>query len=79
MNKHFIVACIPAYNEEKTIASVIVKAMKHVDKVMVCDDGSTDLTGEIPRRLETSTLKSSESSRKDEFKDRNLKSLEKTF
>ena len=45
------VSYIPANNEEKTIASVIVRAMKHVDRVFVCDDGSTDLTGEIARRL----------------------------
>lgn len=50
-DKPFIVACIPAYNEEKTIAKVIVKAMNHVDKVLVCDDGSTDMTAEIAKRL----------------------------
>jgi glycosyltransferase involved in cell wall biosynthesis len=42
-----IIACIPAYNEEKTIAKVVLKAKKYVDKVIVCDDGSTDMTGEI--------------------------------
>ncbi|MBO3842745.1 MAG: glycosyltransferase family 2 protein [Candidatus Brockarchaeota archaeon] len=42
---------MPAYNEERTIASVVVKAMRHVDKVIVCDDGSTDLTGEIAGKL----------------------------
>jgi glycosyltransferase involved in cell wall biosynthesis len=46
-----IIACIPAYNEEKTIARVIVEAQRHVDKVIVCDDGSRDLTGEIAKRL----------------------------
>lgn len=46
-----IIACIPAYNEERTIASVVLKAMKYVNKVIVCDDGSEDLTGEIARRL----------------------------
>jgi len=46
-----IVACIPAYNEEKTIARVILQTQKHVDTVIVCDDGSTDLTGEIAQRL----------------------------
>ncbi|MEM2930959.1 MAG: glycosyltransferase [Thermoproteota archaeon] len=49
--KHFIVACIPAFNEERTIASVVIKTMRHVDKVIVCDDGSTDLTGEIAEKL----------------------------
>ena len=45
------IACIPAYNEEKTIAKVIIEAQRYVDKVIVCDDGSKDLTGEIAERL----------------------------
>jgi len=50
-SKPFIVAGIPAYNEERSIARVIVKAMNYVDRVIVCDDGSTDMTGEIAERL----------------------------
>jgi glycosyltransferase involved in cell wall biosynthesis len=46
-----IIAGIPAYNEEKTIAKVVLGAQRHVDIVVVCDDGSEDLTGEIARRL----------------------------
>jgi glycosyltransferase involved in cell wall biosynthesis len=46
-----IIAGIPAYNEEKTIASVILQAQKQVDIVLVCDDGSEDMTGEIAQRL----------------------------
>jgi glycosyltransferase involved in cell wall biosynthesis len=46
-----IVAGIPAYNEEKTIAKVIVNAQKQVDAVVVCDDGSEDMTAEIAQRL----------------------------
>jgi len=49
--KPYIIACIPAYNEEKTIAKVILKARKYVDKVIVCDDGSTDMTAEIAEAL----------------------------
>ncbi|MBS7612402.1 glycosyltransferase family 2 protein [Candidatus Bathyarchaeota archaeon] len=49
--KPFIVACIPAYNEEKTIAKVVLQAMKYASKVVVCDDGSRDMTGEIAERL----------------------------
>jgi len=45
------IACIPAYNEEKTIARVVLQAQKHVDTVIVCDDGSSDLTGEIAHRM----------------------------
>ncbi len=37
-------ACIPAYNEESRIASVIRTTKDYVDQVVVCDDGSTDDT-----------------------------------
>lgn len=47
----FVVACIPAYCEEGTIAKVVLSAQKYVDKVLVCDDGSTDMTGEIAEKL----------------------------
>jgi len=46
-----IIAGIPAYNEEKTIARVILLAQKQVDIVVVCDDGSQDMTTEIAQRL----------------------------
>ncbi len=46
-----IVACIPAYNEEKTIARVVLSARKYVDKVIVCDDGSRDMTAQIAQSL----------------------------
>ena len=46
-----IVIGIPAYNEEKNIAKIIVKLQKVADKIIVCDDGSSDLTGEIAGRL----------------------------
>ena len=46
-----IVAAIPAFNEEKAIAKVILLAKKQVDQVIVCDDGSGDMTGEISRSL----------------------------
>lgn len=38
---------IPAYNEEKTIGDVVKKSLKHSDKVLVVDDGSTDDTIKI--------------------------------
>ena len=46
-----IVVGVPAYNEEKTIAPVILEAQKYADTVVVCDDGSTDLTAQIAERL----------------------------
>jgi glycosyltransferase involved in cell wall biosynthesis len=46
-----ILVCIPARNEEKTIASVIIKSKRHADKIVVCDDGSMDMTGEVAQAL----------------------------
>lgn len=48
---------IPAYNEEKTIAKVILTTGKFVSKVIVVDDGSADLTGEIAERMGAITLR----------------------
>ena len=42
---------IPAYNEEKNIAAIITKLKKITDSIIVCDDGSNDLTSEIARNL----------------------------
>jgi len=41
------VAVIPAYNEDKYIASLVLKTRRYVDYVVVVDDGSTDLTGAL--------------------------------
>jgi glycosyltransferase involved in cell wall biosynthesis len=46
-----VVALVPAYNEESHIASVLSRLMRQVDMVIVCDDGSTDLTGEIAEAM----------------------------
>jgi len=46
-----VVAAIPAYNEERSIAKVVLLAQRYVDKVVVCDDGSTDATAMIAERL----------------------------
>lgn len=44
-----ITAIIPAYNEEKTIGSVVLGTLQHTSKVIVVDDGSSDHTGEIAK------------------------------
>ena len=43
---------IPAYNEEKNIASIIMKLKKVTDHIIVCNDGSTDMTEEISKELD---------------------------
>ena len=40
----YILACLPAFNEEGVIGNLIKKIIPLVDSVVVCDDGSTDLT-----------------------------------
>jgi glycosyltransferase involved in cell wall biosynthesis len=42
---------IPAYNEEKHIASIIMKLQKIADKIIVCNDGSSDMTGIIAEKM----------------------------
>jgi len=51
LQESLIVVGIPAFNEEKTIARVVLEAQKHAHVVVVCDDGSIDMTGEIAERL----------------------------
>ena len=50
-SKPQIVVCIPAYEEEKNIAKIVLKAKKYVDEVVVCDDGSQDMTARIAEAL----------------------------
>ena len=42
---------LPAYNEEKNIAKIIVQLKKVADQIIVCDDGSTDSTSIIAESL----------------------------
>ena len=53
---------IPAYNEEKNIAKIIVELKKTVDQIIVCDDGSTDSTSEIAESLGATVVKHAKNS-----------------
>ena len=48
-----IVVGIPAYNEEKNIASIIMRLKEITSTIIVCNDGSTDLTNKIAEELGT--------------------------
>ena len=51
-----IIIGIPAFNEEKNIASIITKLMKITDSIIVCNDGSSDLTSEIAEKMGAVTI-----------------------
>src|SRR5512141_474044 len=42
-----LVVIIPAYNEERFIGSVVLKARKYSPTVIVVDDGSSDATAQV--------------------------------
>ena len=46
-----IIIGIPAFNEEKNIASINTKLMNITDSIIVCIDGSSDLTSEIAEKM----------------------------
>ena len=52
-----LLAVIPAYNEEISIGSVVLKAKNYVDSIIVIDDGSDDLTSEIARLAGATVIK----------------------
>jgi len=43
------IVCIPAYNEESSIQDIVKKSAQYVDKVIVCDDGSSDNTAKLAK------------------------------
>jgi glycosyltransferase involved in cell wall biosynthesis len=46
-NRQLIMAIIPAYNESRNIQPVLEEASKHVNSIIVVDDGSKDNTREV--------------------------------
>ncbi|MDO8627370.1 MAG: glycosyltransferase [Candidatus Diapherotrites archaeon] len=54
-----VTAVIPAFNEEKTIGLVIIaaKATGKIDEILVVDDGSSDKTFEIAKKLGARVLR----------------------
>lgn len=52
-----IVAAIPAYNVESSIAKVVLRTRQKVERVIVIDDGSIDSTGEISEALGATVIR----------------------
>ncbi len=46
-----IIIGIPAFNEEKNIAGIISKLKRTTKDIIVCNDGSTDLTADIAEEM----------------------------
>jgi len=42
-----IAAILPAFNEEVSIGSVVLRTRRYADRVIVVDDGSSDRTAEV--------------------------------
>jgi len=46
-----VVIGMPAFNESKKIEEIIQKIKKKADYIIICNDGSTDSTGEIAKKM----------------------------
>ena len=55
-----ILVCIPAFNEAKTIADIIMKSKKYANAVIVYDDGSTDDTYEVANSAGATVIRNPE-------------------
>lgn len=58
--ERLVMVGIPAFNEEKAIAKIVMKAKEYADKVVVCDDGSSDFTGPIAEALGAEVIRHEE-------------------
>ena len=48
---------VAAYNEEKEIGPLIIKSREYFDRILVCDDGSGDLMGQIATGLGATVIR----------------------
>ena len=53
----YIIAAMPAFNEELYIAKTILQAQELVDRVVVVDDGSSDETAQIAERMGATVIR----------------------
>lgn len=57
MNQVKCAAVIPCFNEAPTIASVVAGALRHVERVYVVDDGSSDNTAAVAEKAGAQALR----------------------
>ena len=55
-----IIIGMPAYNEERNVASVVLLAQQYADEVIVLDDGSTDRTSKVAKLAGATVIRHSE-------------------
>jgi glycosyltransferase involved in cell wall biosynthesis len=55
-----VAALVPAFNEESHLREVLRNALRFVDVVLLCDDGSTDGTAELARSMGVDVVKHAE-------------------
>ena len=55
-----ILVAMPAYDEEKYIGSLVLKARQYADEVIVIDDGSKDQTAEVARLAGATVIRHAE-------------------
>lgn len=53
----YVIAAMPAFNEELYIAKTILQAQELVDRVVVVDDGSSDETARIAERMGATVIR----------------------
>jgi glycosyltransferase involved in cell wall biosynthesis len=61
-----VLCAIPCLNEEVAIGSVVLRARRHAQEVVVVDDGSADRTGEVARLAGATVLRHKENRGKGE-------------
>src|SRR5256886_5026257 len=52
-----LLAAIPAFNEQKTIGSIVLTAQRYAEKVIVIDDGSEDETAWVAERAGATVIR----------------------
>ena len=55
-----IAAILPAFNEEVSIGSMVLRARRYADRVIVVDDGSSDRTSEVAEQAGAEVIQHSE-------------------